>query len=299
MDQIKRIPDNKWTKKYYVHPVFLKSRTENQSIKYLKNQNYLDFKQISQILKINYNKKYPSGYVLKTKNKVVGFLGTLFAKRRINNQNFLFCNVHSWIVNEAHRVGSHMLFAPLIKKKCAITVLSPLERLCDIFRKMSFNILNMNYRVVFLINFFSFLNVNTFEIEKNLLQIKKKLSNKDWKICQDHSDSSFIKFIIFDKDKKSNFCFIVSKIIRKKNSFNILNILYASNGQFIKKNWYSANNKILKEFKILFCGQYFLKETECALPSNIRFSLNFKKKICVKNLPIKNKFNTLYSEIIY
>ena len=42
MDQIKRIPDNKWTKKYYVHPVFLKSRTENQSIKYLKNQNYIN-----------------------------------------------------------------------------------------------------------------------------------------------------------------------------------------------------------------------------------------------------------------
>ena len=117
MNQIKRITDNKWTKKYYVHPVFLKSRSETQSIKYLKNQNYLDFKQISQILKINYNKKYPLGYVLKTKNKIVGFLGTLFAKRKINNQNFLFCNVHSWIVNEAHRVGSHMLFAPLIKKK--------------------------------------------------------------------------------------------------------------------------------------------------------------------------------------
>ena len=176
----------------------------------------------------------------------IGYFPTYNSYFSINNQNFLFCNIHSWIVNETHRVSSHMLFAPLIKKKCVITALSPLGKLCGIFRKMSFNILNMNYRVVFLINFFSFLNENSFEIEKNLLQIKKKLSNKDWKIYQDHSDSSFIKFIIFDKDKKSNFCFIVSKIIRKKHCFNILNILYASNGQFIKNNWYSANNKILK-----------------------------------------------------
>ena len=50
MDQIKRIPNNKWTKKYYVDPVFFKSRLEAKSIKYLKNQNYLDFKKISQIL---------------------------------------------------------------------------------------------------------------------------------------------------------------------------------------------------------------------------------------------------------
>ena len=50
MDQIKTIPINKWTKKYYVDPVFSKSRLEAKSIKYLKNQNNLDFKKISQIL---------------------------------------------------------------------------------------------------------------------------------------------------------------------------------------------------------------------------------------------------------
>ena len=55
---------------------------------------------------------------------------------------------------------------------------------------MSFNILNMNYRVVFLMNFFSFLNENSFEIEKNLLQIKKKLSNKDLGLTYRNSNVS-------------------------------------------------------------------------------------------------------------
>ena len=80
MDQIKTIPINKWTKKYYVDPVFFKSRLEAKSIKYLKNQNYLDFKKISQILKINYNKKNPLGYVLKTQKKMP-FPQNLMAKR--------------------------------------------------------------------------------------------------------------------------------------------------------------------------------------------------------------------------
>ena len=299
MDQIKTIPINKWTKKYYVDPVFFKSRLEAKSIKYLKNQNYLDFKKISQILKINYNNKNPLGYVLKTQKKIVGFVGTLFSRRKINNKNYIFCNIHTWIVNEAHRISSHLLFDPLIKKRYVITVLSPLDKLCKIFKKIGFNILVMKYRVVFLINFSNFFHQNSFHIEKNLINIKKKLKRKDWKIYQDHSNPSFVKFIIFNRDKKSDFSLIISKIIRKKNYFNVLNILYVSNEKFLKKNWNSINVKIFNEFKVFFCAQYFLKETDCALPNNIALSLNFKKNICVKNLPAKIKFDTLYSETIY
>ena len=299
MDQKKRISSNKWTKKYRVDPVFLKSKLEAKAIKYLKNQNYLDFKKISQILRINYNNKYPLGYALKTQKKIVGFVGTLFSKRKINNKNYIFCNIHTWIVNKTHRISSHLLFSSLIKKKCVITVLSPLDKLCSVFKKMGFNILIMNYRVVFLINFFNFFHKSLFRIEKNSIYIKKKLNNKDWKIYQDHSNSSFLKFMIFNDNEKSNFSLIIAKIIRKKSYFNVLNILYVSNEQFIKKNWISINSKISNEFNVFFCGQYFLKETDCALPNNIALSLNFKKNICVKNLPTNIKFDTIYSEIIY
>ena len=243
MDQIKRIPTNKWTNKYQVDPVFLKSQLEAKAIKYLKNQNYLDFKKISQILKINYNNKYPLGYALKTQKKIVGFVGTLFSKRKINNKNYVFCNIHTWIVNKTHRISSHLLFSPLKKKKCVITVLSPLD--------------------------------------------------------QEHSNSSFLKFLIFNDNEESNFSMIIAKIMRKKSYFNVLNILYVSNEQFIKKNWISINSKISNEFNVFFCGQYFLKETDCALPNNITLSLNFKKNICVKNLPTNIKFDTIYSETIY
>ncbi len=299
MDQKKRIPINKWTKKYYVDPVFFKSQLETKSVNYLKNQNYLDFKKISQILKINYNRKNPLGYVLKTQKKIVGFVGTLFSKRKINHKNYIFCNIHTWVVNEAHRISSHLLFDLLIKKKYVITVLSPLDRLCKIFEKMGFNILIMKYRVVLLVNFYNFFHKNSFCLEKNLISIKKKLNNKDWKIFQDHSNPSFVKFIIFNENKKSDFSLIISKIIKKKNYFKVLNLLYVSNGKFIKKNWNLISVKILKEFKIIFCGQHFLKEKDCALPNNIALSLNFKKNICVKNLPSKIKFDTIYSETIY
>ena len=116
MNQIKRILGSKWTKKYYVDQVFLNSRLGSQTINFLKNQNYIDYKEIKKILKINFLKKYPSGYVLKIKNEIVGFVGTLFSKRKIRNKNYIYCNIHTWVVNELHRMGSHLLFVPLIKK---------------------------------------------------------------------------------------------------------------------------------------------------------------------------------------
>ena len=121
----------------------------SKSLKYLQNQTYLDFKKISQILKINFNKNYHFGFVLKTQKKIVGFVGTLFSKRKFNNKNYIFCNIHTWLVDKSHRIASHLLFEELIRKKLVITVLSPLDKLCGTFKKMGFDIFVMNYRIVF------------------------------------------------------------------------------------------------------------------------------------------------------
>ena len=298
MDQLKRIPHNKWTKKYRVDSVFIKSKSTAKSLKYLQNQTYLDFKKISQILKINFNKNYPFGFVLKTQKKIVGFVGTLFSKRKFNNKNYIFCNIHTWLVDKSHRIASHLLFEELIRKKLVITVLSPLDKLCGTFKKMGFDIFVMNYRIVFLLNFFNFFKKNLFKIEKNPNEIEKKIKRKERKIFLDHLNSNFVNFLIYDKESSKS-SLIISKIIRKKNYFNVLNILYASNEKLVKKNWNSINIRIFKEFKVFFCGQYFLKEQDCALPDNISLSLNYKKRICIKNFPKKIKFDTIYSETMY
>ena len=65
---------------------------------------------------------------------------------------------------------------------------------------MGFRSLKMNYKIVFLTNYFSFFNKSLFQIEKNFTKIKKKLSKKDLKIYKDHSNASFIKFLVGHKD---------------------------------------------------------------------------------------------------
>ena len=157
----------------------------------------------------------------------------------------------------------------------------------------------MNYKIVFLTNYFSLFNKSSFQIEKNFIQIKKKLSKKDLKIYKDHSNALFIKFLVCHKENKSNSTLIIASFTKKKRYFDVLNILYTSNKLFLKNNWNSINKEIFRTYKVFFCAQYFLKKEDCVFPKSTNFSMNFKKTICVKNLPANFKFDTIYSETIY
>jgi len=299
MIQLKKTSENKWIKKYHIKDVFLNTKLEKKTNLFLQKQPYLDYKKIKEILKINYNRKFPLGYVLIHNANIVGFLGTLFSKRKVNNKNYIYCTIHTWVVDKNNRIVSHLLFKKLIKKKCVIKVLSPLPNLDSNFTRMGFRILKMKYRIVFLKKILYYSNENNIKIEKNLLKWKKNLNSNDWKICQDHHNPRFLKFIIYEDRKKTNFSLIVSNIIRKKKYFNVLNILYSSNPKLIKNNWNFIKRIIAKNYRISFCGQHFLNEIDCCLPNKVASSININKKICVKNLPSKNKFDTIYSEIIY
>ncbi len=288
---------NRAPKKYNVNEVFFNSKLETQTIEYLKNQNYLTYEGINKILMIKFNETYPFGYVLKCDNEIVGFLGTIFSQRKINNKNYIYCNLHTWIVNKSHRLNSYLLLLPLIERNCLIMTFTPVKSLIGLYQKFGFKRLEMKYKLISLISFFGFLKKNLFHIEKNVDQIKKKLNEDEWKIYQDHADSSFIKFIVFDINDESNFTLMICTKVKKK-FFNVFNILYISNKLFVKRNWQSISKKILKEFKVYFCGQYFLDETECAIPNETSLSKNFIRDICVKNLPADMSFDILYSEII-
>lgn len=288
---------NRAPRKYNVSEVLFNSNLETQTIEYLKKQNYLSYEGINKILTIKFNDTYPFGYILKSNNEIVGFLGTMFSQRKINKKNYIYCNLHTWIVNKSHRMYSYLLLLPLIERNCLIMTFTPVKSLIGLYQKFGFEKLEMKYKVISIISLFGFFKKNLFRIEKNVDQIKKKLNEDEWKIYQDHSDSSFIKFIVFDINDESNFTLMICTKVKKK-FFNVFNILYISNKLFVKRNWQSISKKILKEFKVYFCGQYFLNKTECAIPNETSLSKNFIRDICVKNLPADMKFDILYSEII-
>ena len=155
MDSKKIFIKNFWLKNYKLKNVFFKDKDKKYIKSYLSRQNYIKYDLIKKNFLILYNKKYPLAYVLTNKGRAVGFLGTLFSKRLIKNKNYLFCNIHSWLVDSNHRVAAQLLFKKILDK-CIITVFTARPGLTKTFRKMGFKSLQMRYRIVFLINNYFF-----------------------------------------------------------------------------------------------------------------------------------------------
>ena len=285
---------NRSVKDLKIDEVYPNTTLNEESIKYLKKQNYLEFSKIEKILQNNFTSIHPIGYVIKNQNNsIIGFMGTIFSHKKIDNENKTFCNIHTWIVDKEYRFYSYLPLIPLIEKKVVLTAFTPVKTLIGLLEKFDFKKIKMKYRVTFL---FNFINKNDFIIEKNSLSIKKILNEHDLKIYENYINIQCEKFIILKKDDNSKYIFVIASKVKKK-MFQVLNLFYVSDNNEMKKNWNIIKKKIASEFNLNFCGQYFFEENYSSIPNNI-FSKTLVKEICIKNLENQNKIDTLYSDLI-
>ena len=287
------------SKKIKVEPVFFKTELSLKTSKYLSEQKYLNFSKINKIIQINYNQKFPYGYVLKNQlDEMVGFLGTIFSLREQKKTNYKYCNLHTWIVNETYRVNGYSLILPLLNEDCQITTFTPIKTLVTLYEKLGFKKLKMKYRIVFLPKSLLLKTNNEFELKEIDSAMEKKLNESELKLFKDHQHLPCLKFLIINKHNQSKNIFIIAKV-KKKKYFNVLDFLYVSNSYELNQNWSNASLLIANKFKIHFCGENFLYDSEASIPRKIFFTKDKEIDICVKNLPSKIKFDTLYSELIY
>jgi len=282
-----------WLKKYKVEKVFYKSRLYNQTLKYLKKQSNLNYAKVLFLFDSFINKKFPICNVLVYDKKIVGFVGTTFSQKKFNKKNFLNCNIHSWMVDTNHRIGSSMLIDQ-INNNCIITVLSSLPRLDKTFLRLGFKKFNMEYKIVFIKKFFLKNTYLSFDILHKQKLLMKKINKSEQKIIKDYKNFRFKKFIFFNSISKKS-CFIIGDLIKKKRLFKTLNIIYCSDTSFLKKNLFIFYILIQKYFKVHFCGEFYIDKSKSILnKSNLSKIIN--KTIYLKKTPKNYKFDLLYSE---
>jgi len=285
-------------------PVFFNTSLAVKVTEYLKKQTYIDYNTIETFLKNNFNAKYPFGYVVINQfDEIVGFLGTMFSNREESETKYLYCNLHTWIIDKAYRFiffsYSNTILSPIFEYNCTFFA-KPTKSLIRLFlKKFDMKKLEMKYRVIFLLNFSNFLKMKKYKIEDNPLIVEKYLNKNDLTIYLDHKNLTCHKFIIIDQCDPSNNIFVIAIKKRKKKYFNVLEIIYSSNSEKLKENWSNISLKIAIKYNILFCGQNFLNEKESSIAKKTLISKDFKSEIVVKNLPLNFKFNTLYSEFVY
>ena len=294
----KKIISQTWANIYQVREVFLRDNLYQKTLNYLKRQKHLDPNKIKELNKINYNKKFPVFNVLLHKKVIVGFLGTIFSNKFSYKIKYINCNVHSWLVDNNHRIVATLLFEKIMEKNCTITVLSSLPRLHKIFEKMKFQKLIMYYNLIFIKKLDLLKKKNSFTLEQNNREIKKRLDKKNLQISNDHSNKNYVKFVFCKKNEKLS-SFIIANIVYKKKYIKTINILYSTNKNFLKKNIQQFYQLVASEFNVLMCGEYILKKKESIFNNKNYINFTKKKEIYLRNKPLKFEFNNLYSELEY
>jgi hypothetical protein len=268
----------------------------NKLKKYLIKQDFLDSKRISLLFQFNYNNNFPIGFIIKNlENDIVGFMGTLFYEKLINNQKFIFCNIHSWIVNKKNRLNSFFLITPLLKDDLNLTAYTPVNSLKGLLEKFGLSKRILNFKIVININLLSF-NKENFFIETKENIILNFLNNDEIAEFKKYSDKIFYKFIILNKNNNM-YIFIIAKKIKKKfiDSFNFF---YVSNINEFKTSWANIKNIISKEFNINFFSEYYFDNNESFFPTNILFCKIIKKNIYAKTTVELNKFDIRNSDLL-
>ena len=294
MHERKKI-NNYWISGYSVRKVFFRDSLYKQTLKYLKKQRYLSFSKIFFLLNSFINKNYPVCYILKKDKKIVGFVGTIFSKKKYNKKNHLTCNIHSWLVDKSHRIASSLLFKEVDKERCLVTILTALPRLRKTFIRLGFKELTMTYKLSLTKKIFSKQNDKKYQLLNNFNKINIKLPKNLKKLLKLYSNKNYQKYL-FTEEKSKLQSFIIGKFVYKKKYLKTLNIIYCSNANFINKNTMQFFQILSKKLKVSLCGEYFISSKNSIFKKKFNFYLTKNKKIYLKTIPKRFTFDLLYSE---
>jgi hypothetical protein len=277
-------------------PVFSGDKNEKYLSEFLKRQTFIKPKKIFSVLKINYIKENPIGYILcKNENQVVGFLGTIFSKRKIKSSLIDHCYLHSWIVDKDYRTQSFRLIAPILDKKLFVSTYSPIKTLEGLYKKLGFSEKTF-YTKIILTFPLRLLGRSKAKITDDQSIIKDVLLDDNKKIYTDHlSLKNNMILVYFDNNVKDNI-FIIVKKKYKKLLLPVLEIIYVSNLDKFRRNEKDIVYELIKKFKTFIFVQNFF-ENESALSKDHLFSKLKNKKAYYLNIPTNFNFNFLYSEI--
>ena len=251
---------------------------------YLNNQKFLDEKKINFLFKINSNLHNPIGIVIKNlKDEIVGFMGTLFYEKVINEKKLLFCNIHSWIVDKKYRLNSFFLIIPLLRKNYNLTAYTPIKSLEGLLEKFGLNKKILNFKIVININFTRIFIKKSFFIQTEQSIILDYLKDYELSEFKKYSPNEFYKFIIINKiDNK--YIFVIAKKIRKK-LINLFNFFYISDKNEFSNNWTHIKNLITNKFRVNFFSEYYFDNVDSVFPKKI-----WLYKVIKKNIDAKTSF---------
>ena len=263
---------------------------------YLLYQKFLNIKDVNRILHSSNDKDFPIGNIIEDKKeRVVGFMGTFYSKKKSLDSFYTLCNIHSWIVNKEHRNNSFFLLSTLLDRELKFTAFTPVKSLVGLLLKFNFNRQSFYSRTIFNFKYLNFFD-KSFFLSSDLEFIKIRLNLDDLAKLDKYNKSIYVKFLIYNKNY-SDYIFVIGTIIKKKG-FNSLNLFYVSNQKLFKDNWHIIKSIITKKIKIRIFSEYSFKADSSFFPKNIILSKKSKKDFFLKGEAHLDSEDMLSSDLI-
>ncbi|MBU2677382.1 MAG: hypothetical protein KJP16_09870 [Gammaproteobacteria bacterium] len=127
------------------------------------------------------------GYAMLDGNEVIGMLGMVFSRRKIDGKVKKFCNLHTWWVREDHRGRSLALLRPVLKLgDYTITHFTPCDIVRAITKRMGFQDLSCQLRILLPAPLARKKPSGALSLEFNTSAIEQRLAGDDKKVFLDH-----------------------------------------------------------------------------------------------------------------
>lgn len=177
----------------------------------------------------------PLGYMLIVDDELVGFLGTIFAKRYIDGERQLCLNMTNWVVRPDHRGSSMMLMLEVLKhrREAIITDFSPSPEVSDILGGARFSVMDPDVYVMLPVNVIGMLgsilpggNAEIHVGPEAISTVIKDFPDSDRQIFEDHRDCA--KGLHLYLRRGLDQCYLILSLTHRRN-IPFLDVVHASN----------------------------------------------------------------------
>lgn len=174
------------------------------------------------------------GFVLMDGPRVVGFIGTIYSQRCINNRMENFCNVTSWIVEPEYRGESIRMVLPLVRMpETTITNFSPSTTVTKIFEQLGFQYLDTHAFIFYPSHrVYRILRRTGVRFITDEAEVREHLTAQQRVLFDHHSAYACTHLLLLDETTGATCYCISTKILRNHLHFN--HVQHVSNpGMFI------------------------------------------------------------------
>lgn len=178
------------------------------------------------------------GFVLVDGRRIVGYLGTILARRRFGADERWVCNITSWYVREGYRTGSIGLLKAVLAKADVITVVTPSKPTRPIFESLGFRLLETHRFVYFpLLHLWTLLRAPRARLLSRPEEIEPELDAEQRRLLHDLRDTACGHFLLREGARRCYF------VVKKRHDLRLCaqtlwtsDVLYCSDPELLHRH---------------------------------------------------------------